>query len=81
MNKFDMADYVNHPDYGESPDCSECGSTMMYSYILSKFKCPECGYEIEEDDVTFEEADIPAGCISCGGPYPACKTSCKLFDD
>lgn len=23
----------------------------------------------------------PAGCRGCGGPYPSCKTSCKLFDD
>ena len=20
-------------------------------------------------------------CRACGGPYPYCKTSCKLFDD
>lgn len=26
--------------------------------------------------------DIPCGyCLICGGPYPNCKTSCKLFDD
>lgn len=24
---------------------------------------------------------IPIGCSACGGPYPDCKTSCKLFDD
>lgn len=23
----------------------------------------------------------PAGCRTCGGPYPYCKASCKMFDD
>ena len=23
----------------------------------------------------------PAGCQACGGPYPDCKASCKMFDD
>ena len=23
----------------------------------------------------------PEACRACGGPYPQCKTSCKLFDD
>lgn len=23
----------------------------------------------------------PAGCRACGGPYPYCKASCKMFDD
>jgi len=25
--------------------------------------------------------DIPEGCAACGGPWPDCETSCKLFDD
>ena len=25
---------------------------------------------------------IPPGCLACGNPaYPACKTSCPMFDD
>lgn len=32
--------------------------------------------------LNMEQGDIPpAGCRACGGPYPYCKTSCKLFDD
>lgn len=23
----------------------------------------------------------PAGCRACGGPFPMCVDSCKLFDD
>ena len=58
--------------------------------------CTECGYENEiaasetEDsyrygysscDVEDEEEEVPEGCAACGGPYPDCKSSCKLFDD
>lgn len=32
------------------------------------------------DDYESEE-DIPECCIACGGPYPQCTTSCKIFDD
>lgn len=32
------------------------------------------------DDYEPEE-DMPECCIACGGPYPQCTTSCKLFDD
>lgn len=60
------------------------------------YTCPSCGWEIDEMDYEYEddekewtdemlgifEGDIPpAGCRSCGGPYPNCKMSCKLFDD
>lgn len=47
-------------------------------------------YEYESDEevewteemLDMEQGDIPpAGCRACGGPYPYCKTSCKLFDD
>lgn len=31
----------------------------------------------DEDDVD----DMPACCRACGGPYPSCMTSCKMFDD
>ena len=38
----------------------------------------------EEDDDWYDDDDdddIPEGCAACGGPYPQCTTSCKLFDD
>ena len=59
--------------------------------------CPSCGLKMDEEDYEYEsdeevewteemldmeQGDIPpAGCRACGGQYPACKTSCKLFDD
>lgn len=58
--------------------------------------CPSCGLKVDEEDYEYEsdeevewteemldmeQGDIPpAGCRACGGPYPYCKTSCKLFD-
>lgn len=33
------------------------------------------------DEFAEYEGDIPAACIACGGPYPSCTISCKLFDD
>lgn len=51
-------------------------------------------YEYEEEDtmelVQDERGDEyliprgdmpPAGCRACGGPYPHCKASCKMYDD
>lgn len=39
-------------------------------------KYVEIGSEYDEDN------DTEVGCDACGNPaYPACKTSCPLFDD
>lgn len=86
-NKNVNGGYNDIPDYsGYCPDCPECGSEMRYSYNKSEFKCFDCGLIMDEDDWDFEHdevnADIPPyGCRACGGPWPNCKTSCKLFDD
>lgn len=61
------------------------------------YVCPSCGWEIDEMEYEYEyedeeewtsemlnnyEGDVPpVGCRACGGPYPHCKISCKLFDD
>lgn len=57
------------------------------------YACPSCGWKIDEMEYEYEGDDeeewsseevgdtIPAGCRACGGPYPYCKTSCKLFDE
>lgn len=29
----------------------------------------------------YGDDDIPECCIACGGPYPSCRNSCKIFDD
>lgn len=74
-----MEEYNDIPYYlGQNPDCPKCLSTMGYSYIYNKFKCPECGYEMDEEDLEFHK-DV--GCQACGCDlYPDCKDSCKMFD-
>jgi len=64
---------------GHSPMCRECDTVMEYSAKLERFKCPMCDKEIEEDDLE-DYSDVPFGCQTCGGPYPSCTTSCKMFD-
>ena len=41
---------------------------------LGRILCKSCWYAEQEES-------IPAGCMACGGPYPDCKSSCKLFDE
>lgn len=61
------------------------------------YTCPSCRWEIDELEYEYEGPDEiewmddglgvikgdvpPAGCRACGGPYPYCKASCKMFDD
>lgn len=68
-------------------DCPVCGSKVNYSIVDDAFICSNCGtnaLEYDEDgDLDFDDddSDIPEGCAACGGPYPQCTSSCKLFDD
>lgn len=64
----------------------------IYEYV-----CPGCGWRVDYMDYEYDDGqekeytdqmlamfggDIPpAGCMGCGGPYPQCITSCKMFDD
>ncbi len=84
-NTEEESEYNDIPDWsGSCPDCPNCGETMGYSYRNSEFRCPSCGYKMDEDEWEPEEDDgdgIPWGCKVCGGPYPQCITSCKMFDD
>lgn len=77
--------YNDIPDYsGYCPDCPMCYATMKFSNHKSEFKCFECGYIMDENDWDYEterEEDIPFVCSTCGGPWPSCETSCKMFDD
>ena len=84
-------DYMEHyddtPDWGPCPDCPDCGATMGYNYVKDEFKCPDCGrlmdaYEAAELQAEEEDEDEkPFVCRTCGGPWPECRTSCKMFDD
>lgn len=59
--------------------CPEC-YTIIKDDGFGNYICPVCGTDAMEDD-TYDEDDIPEGCAACGGPYPSCTSSCKLFDD
>lgn len=68
--------------------CNKCGALMDRKEDPAGgcdiLVCPSCGWEIDEMEYEYEDEDaldVPAGCRACGGPYPHCKTSCKLFDD
>lgn len=74
--------------------CPVCGSTMnITDEETLVVECPCCGsigsadFDGDEDSVdiwgrdTSSSDDMPEYCNICGGPYPNCKTSCKLFDD
>ena len=73
--------------------CNKCGAVMDRREDPNG----GCGWEVDEMEYEYEDdeevewassvhksygGDIPpAGCRACGGPYPHCKTSCKLFDN
>ncbi|MCI9004412.1 MAG: hypothetical protein HFH39_04060 [Lachnospiraceae bacterium] len=70
--------------------CIECGAPMEAADD-TVLVCTSCGHSVDIDDYNDEEEDyydgtdaeedIPEGCAACGGPYPECMISCKVFDD
>ena len=70
--------------------CNECGAVMEHvdgGLEPDTYVCPDpdCGTVYLVDDYYYgdepPELEIPEGCAACGGPYPDCMTSCKMFDD
>lgn len=76
-------EYSDTPDSFGMPDCPECGATMRYSYGREEFLCPECGYICDQNEIDLEDDgdSMPAGCAACGGPWPDCQSSCKMYDE
>lgn len=79
-------DYI--PDWADDrPNCPRCYTQMDYVDGDDFYKCPCCEYYITADTY-FESVygfsdpgEKPVGCVACGGPWPACKTSCSMYDD
>lgn len=79
-------------DWDEEYECVECGARMEKA-DGEVLVCPNCQHSVNIDDYGSEEeydlyysgvdglADEPECCKACGGPYPDCMTSCKIFDD
>lgn len=64
-------------DFTMPPSCGCCGHTLyLDEYALE-------GDDNADYDEYYEDPDddIPECCIACGGPYPSCRNSCKIFDD
>jgi DNA-directed RNA polymerase subunit RPC12/RpoP len=85
---MELIDLVNSGEY----ICNNCGAIMDLKEDpdggCDILVCPNCGEEVDEMDYEYEWGDddednsdkTPKGCIACGGPYPQCTSSCKLFD-
>lgn len=68
--------------YGEFPECPNCFEQMDLIPGTGLWICPNCGTQMDDDDFDpWEDSEIPGCCIACGGPYPDCVSSCKIFDD
>lgn len=75
--------------------CNDCGAVMDLDEECDVYVCLACGYEVDRMDYEYEkdeewtsemlnmyEGDIPLdGCRECGGPYPDCEISCRLYDE
>lgn len=74
-----LMDTVEDPESPRYPDyvCPNCGWKVGCNEYVYK---PE-GEWTDETTAMYGGNVPPAGCRACGGPYPACMSSCKLFDD
>lgn len=65
--------------------CPECMRDVEFIIGKKKYFCRSCNVYWESDEIIKKESksnfNVPEGCKACGGPYPSCKTSCKIFDD
>lgn len=68
-NGYWECDICNYSITDEEVDDGEGFSTLEATY--------ENDYGEIYGDV---EDDIPDGCAACGGPYPECRSSCKMYD-
>lgn len=84
-----MIDFENVFTTTEGPwgqaGCPECGQTLYFDWATEDyFACKNCNKVFDADYISSiheAEMDMPFCCEACGGPYPQCMTSCKIFDD
>lgn len=83
------------PQYQPEPQGpDDLGGCDIYACPSCGWEIDEMEYEYESGDpmelvqdergddyLVFRNDMPPAGCRACGGPYPYCKPSCRMFDD
>lgn len=70
------------------------GGCDLYVCPACGWEIDEMDYEYESGDpmemvtdeygntyLVYKEDKPPAGCRACGGPYPDCKPTCRMYDD
>lgn len=63
-------------------ECEICNYSITDDEVLDGdgFPTKESTYENDYGAIYSDEPDIPETCDTCGGPYPDCKASCKMYD-
>ena len=62
-------------------NCLNCGWSVDQDEYVYDDGDPEPQEWTDQMKKVFDDDVPPEGCIACGGPYPYCKSSCKVFDD
>lgn len=68
----------------EEGDKNNCYGTYICPSCKKKTREQTLFNKLEKEEMrmtNFGGIEMPEGCAACGGPYPNCTTSCKLFDD
>lgn len=81
MAKCELCGKTFDRDEAEEKFNAEYGHCAYDYYYSSNDFCYECAvseYESQEDD---DYDGPPPGCRECGGPWPNCMDSCRLYDD
>lgn len=71
---------INHKNgYWE---CNICNYSVTDDEVEigDGFPTLESTYENDYGYIYEEPDELPESCETCGGPYPDCKSSCKMFD-
>ncbi|MCD8373255.1 MAG: transposase [Clostridia bacterium] len=59
----------------DPPECPQCGTIMKVRFSDNNFKCPNCGYSVDEEDLEDEldSFDNFSDCYSGNGGNPKCE--------
>lgn len=69
---LEILNYFNSDEFNEDEHLN-----MIWDFELDYYEDDDYIPSLSEERLM----TMPEGCRACGGPYPSCTTSCKLFDD